>query len=80
MEYANGIVLSAAALSAALIVLSTAFGVGKIAKHAVESMARQPEAASQIRISMLLAATFIEGIAIFGTVICLIVVGKINIT
>lgn len=80
MEYTNGIVLSAAALSAALIVLSTAFGVGKIAKHAVESMARQPEAAPQIRISMLLASAFIEGIALFAAVICLMVVSKINIT
>ena len=69
------IMLSVVALSAAFIVLSTAFGIGKIAKHTVESIARQPEASDDIRLSMILASAFIEGIALFGIVICYMIIG-----
>ena len=78
MNFANGIVLAATALSAAFIVFATAFGVGKIAKKAAESIARQPEAAGQIRGAMLLGAAFIEGIALFCAVICFMVLGKVK--
>ena len=70
MEYS----IIAAALSASFIVLSTAFGISKIASRALESIARQPEAADNIRGTMLLAIALIEGIAIICAIICLLIV------
>lgn len=42
-----------------------AFSIGRIGSKAVESMARQPEAASKIQLSMILACAFAEGLGIF---------------
>jgi F-type H+-transporting ATPase subunit c len=36
----------------------------------MEGSARQPEAAGDIRTSMIIAAALIEGVALFGLVIC----------
>jgi F-type H+-transporting ATPase subunit c len=47
-----------------------------IGKSATESIARQPSAASNIRTSMILTAAFIEGVALFAIVVCLLVVLK----
>lgn len=49
-----------------LLVLGAAFGIGKIGAAAVESMARQPEVAGDIRGAMVVAAALIEGAAFFG--------------
>ena len=72
MEYA----IVAAALSVSIIVLATAYGISKIGSRAVESIARQPEAADQIRNTMLIAAGFIEGVALLSAIICLLIVFK----
>ena len=40
----------------------------------MEGSARQPEAAADIRVSMIIAAALIEGVALFGLVICLLLV------
>jgi F-type H+-transporting ATPase subunit c len=37
-------------------------------------MARQPEASGDIRGAMILTAAFIEGVALFGEVVCLLAV------
>ena len=68
--------LAAVALSLGLIVVATAFGIGKIGSRAVEGIARQPEAADKIRNTMLLAAGFIEGVALICAIICLLIVFK----
>ena len=78
MNFAHGIVLAVAGLSAAIIVFATAFGIRGIAKHALEGIARQPQASNQIRLAMLLAAAFIEGIALFCAVICFMIIAKIK--
>ena len=49
-------------------------GIGQIGKGAVESIARQPEAAGDIRSSMILTAAFIEGVALFGVIAGLLAV------
>ena len=77
-NYANGMVLVFTGLSAAFIVLATAFGISKIAKHSVESMARQPEAADKIRTAMLLSGALIEGVAFGCAGICFMILGKIS--
>jgi F-type H+-transporting ATPase subunit c len=59
-----------AAIGAGLCVLGAGIGIGLIGKGAVESMARQPEAAGNIRGSMILTAAFVEGAALFAIVVC----------
>ena len=43
-------------------------GIGQIGKGAVESVARQPEAVSDIRSNMILTAAFVEGVALFAVI------------
>ena len=62
-----------AALGAGIAALAAAFGIGRISASAVESIARQPEAAGDIKGNMILAAAFIEGVCLFACVICLLV-------
>jgi F-type H+-transporting ATPase subunit c len=38
----------------------------------MEGIARQPEAAGEIRLTMIIAAALIEGIALFALVICIL--------
>lgn len=58
------------AVGAGLCVIGAGIGIGMIGKGAVESMARQPEAAGNIRGSMILTAAFVEGAALFAIVVC----------
>ncbi|MEZ5942333.1 MAG: ATP synthase F0 subunit C [Planctomycetaceae bacterium] len=57
---------------AGIIMIGAAFGIARIGAAACESMARQPEAAGDIRGGMLLTAAFIEGATFFALVVCLI--------
>jgi F-type H+-transporting ATPase subunit c len=61
-----------AALGAGLAVVGAAFGIGRLAATAVESMARQPEASNDIRGAMILT----EGVALFAEVVCLLIALK----
>ena len=62
-----------AALAASIAVIGAAMGISKIGASALESMARQPEAAGNIQTSMILAAAFVEGVSLFAVVVCLLV-------
>ena len=62
-----------AALAASIAVIGAAMGISKIGSSALESMARQPEAAGNIQTSMILAAAFVEGVSLFAVVVCLLV-------
>ncbi|MEX0780442.1 MAG: ATP synthase F0 subunit C [Balneolales bacterium] len=62
----------AAGLGAGLVSIGAGIGIGMIGKGAMEGTARQPEAANEIRTSMLISAAFIEGVALFGQVVCII--------
>ncbi len=59
-----------AALGIAVATLSAGLGIGKIAAATMESMARQPEVAPDLRMSMIIAAALIEGVALFAIVVC----------
>jgi len=56
--------------------LGAGLGIGKIAAMAVDGTARQPEAANDIRSSMIITAAFIEGVALFGQVVCFLLATK----
>jgi F-type H+-transporting ATPase subunit c len=62
-----------AAFAAVLAVFAAAWGIGRIGSTALESIARQPEAAGDIRSGMVLAAALIEGVAMFAVVVCFLV-------
>ena len=62
-----------AAFCAAIAVLAASFGISKIGGIALESIARQPEAANDIRASMIVAAALIEGVTFFAIVVCFVV-------
>ena len=56
------------AIGAGLAAIAAGIGIGQIGKGAVESIARQPEAANDIRANMILTAAFIEGVALFAVI------------
>lgn len=62
-----------AAFAAVTAVYGAAWGIGKIGKTALESIARQPEAANDLRSSMIVASALIEGATFFAIVVCLLV-------
>lgn len=51
-----------AALGAGLAAIGAGVGIGKIGGSAMESIARQPEMSSDIRMNMIIAAALIEGV------------------
>lgn len=55
-----------AVIGAGLAMIGGAVGIGLVGKGAVESIARQPEAAGKIQINMILAAALIEGATLFA--------------
>ncbi|MPZ87642.1 MAG: ATP synthase F0 subunit C [Nitriliruptorales bacterium] len=50
-------------------------GLGYLIGKAIESMARQPEAAGMVRTTMFLGIAFVEALALFGFVLSFIIGG-----
>ncbi|MEO0558401.1 MAG: ATP synthase F0 subunit C [Bacteroidota bacterium] len=61
-----------AGLGAGLAVIGAGLGIGRLAAAALEGSARQPEAAGDIRTTMIIAAALIEGAAFFGLIVCIL--------
>ena len=74
MQAAAGAALGkfGAAIGAAIVVIGAALGIGKIGASAMEAIARQPEAAGDVRMSMIIIAALIEGVALFAIIVCLL--------
>ncbi len=72
-QWAYGFGLLGAALGAGLCALAAGIGISRIATAGNESVARQPEAAGDIRGITIITAAFIEGVCLFACVICLLV-------
>jgi F-type H+-transporting ATPase subunit c len=62
------------AVGAGLVIIGAAVGIGWLARSAVESMARQPEAAASIQTAMIIAAALIEGVTFFALIIIMLFV------
>lgn len=60
------------AIGAGIAALGAGIGVGMIGAKATESIARQPEAAGDIRTAMIITAALIEGAALFAIVVGLL--------
>ena len=67
------IAIMGAAIGAGLVALGAGFGIGKIGSSAMVSIARQPEAGGKIQTAMIIASALIEGVALFGVVVCLLI-------
>ncbi len=65
-----GLAKLGAGLGAGLAVIGAGLGIGKIGASAMDGIARQPEAAGDIRMNMIIAAALIEGVALFAVVVC----------
>lgn len=72
LEVIGKIGVIGAGIGAGLAAIGAGIGIGQLGASSVESIARQPEAANDVRGSMILLAVFIEGVALFGEVICLL--------
>ena len=64
----------AGAIGASIAALAAAWGIGKIGQSAMESIARQPESAGNIRTSMLIIGALVEGACLFAILVCLLAV------
>ena len=67
-----GISAIGAGIGAGLAAIGAGLGIGNIGGHAMEAIARQPEAASNIRINMIIIAALVEGAAFFALIVCLL--------
>ncbi len=73
----SGIIALAAALVLSLTAVATATAQGKAASHAMDAIARQPEAAGDIRGSLILSLALMEALTIYGMLIAFMLVAKI---
>ena len=61
-----------AGFGAAIAAIGAGLGIGKIGSSAMEAIARQPEAAGDIRSNMIVIAALVEGVALFAVIVCAI--------
>ena len=59
-----------------LCVLGVGMGISRLGAAALEGAARQPEATGELRTLMLIPAALIEGLGLFGLVLCLLLLQK----
>ncbi len=76
MDASLNIALFGAALGAGLVTLGVAMGIGKIGSSAMQAISRQPESAGKIQTAMIIASALIEGVALFATLVCLLIATK----
>ena len=60
-----------ASIGAGIAAIAAGIGLGKIGGSAMEAIARQPEAAGDIRSNMIVIAALIEGVALFAVIVCI---------
>lgn len=61
-----------ASFGAAIAAIGAGIGIGKIGAAAMEAIARQPESSSDIRSNMIMTAAFVEGVALFAIIVCIL--------
>lgn len=61
-----------ASIGAGIAAIGAGIGIGKIGAAAMEAIARQPEAAGDIRSNMIVIAALVEGVALFGVIVCVL--------
>ena len=74
----NGLIALAAAIAIAVSTMFPALGQGLASKAAMESIARQPDAAGNIRSTLIIALALMEALTIYGLLIAFMLVSKIS--
>ena len=74
LEYTMALAVSkaAAAIGAGIVVIGAGLGISKIGSNAMDAIARQPQAAGDIRSVMILSAALIEGVALIAVIVCML--------
>ena len=62
------------AVGAGIVAIAAAFGIGKLAQSTMEASARQPEIAGGLRTTAIIIGALIEGVCLFGVLVCLLAV------
>ncbi|MDE7472035.1 MAG: ATP synthase F0 subunit C [Muribaculaceae bacterium] len=70
----EGLLQLGACFGAGIAAIGAGLGIGKIGSSAMEAIARQPEAAGDIRSNMIVIAALIEGVALFAVIVCLLAI------
>ena len=69
---AEALVGLGASLGAAVAAIGAGIGIGKIGATAMEAIARQPQAAGDIRSNMIVIGALVEGVALFAVIVCVL--------
>lgn len=72
-EIGPGLAKLGAGIGAGVAAIGAGIGIGKIGAAANEGIARNPEASGEIRGSSIIFAAFVEGVALFGVVVTLLI-------
>ena len=72
----NAIAFMGAGIGLGLVVIGAGLGIGKLASGAAEAIGRQPSASAQITGAVNLPLFLLEGVAIIGEVVALLVALK----
>jgi F-type H+-transporting ATPase subunit c len=59
-------------IGAGLAAIGAGIGIGLIGSRTIEAIARQPEMLGDLRALMFISAAFVEGVALFALVICIL--------
>jgi F-type H+-transporting ATPase subunit c len=75
-DYTGAWALLGAGIGAGISAVGAGIGIGRIGGQSSEAIARQPEAGGQIRGNAILLAALIEGVALFGVVVAMMIYFK----
>jgi len=78
MDYTQGLIALGAGLAVAIATLGPALAQGNAASKAMEAIARQPEAAGEIRTTLLISLAFMEALTIYGLLIAFLLQTKMG--
>ena len=73
----SAIIAIAAAIAIAISTLGPSIGQGMTAKAAMESIARPPDVAKDIRSTLIIALALMEALTIYGLLIAFMLISKI---
>ena len=73
----SAIIALAAAISISFSTIFPALGQGMAARAAMESIARQPDAAKEIRSTLIVSMSLLEALTIYGLLVGLFLAAKV---
>lgn len=73
----SGIIAIAAAITIAISTIGPSIAQGMTASKAMESIARQPDAAKDIRSTLIISLALMEALTIYGLLIAFMLIAKV---